>query len=68
MNRARLREHAADILAGLSPHFRSSYYLRFHHHRAYREISDHLKIFEPLARKRVYQVRQFLKELLGERR
>ncbi|WP_420337797.1 RNA polymerase sigma factor [Roseibium sp.] len=68
LNRARLRAHEADILAGLAPHFRPYYFLRFHHHRTYREIADHLKISEPLARKRVYQVRQFLKELLGERR
>lgn len=54
--------HESKILTLLNPRFRSYYYLRYRHKRTYREIADRLKHSEPLARKRIQRVREFIKD------
>ena len=54
--------HEGEILTLLNPQFRSYYYLRYRHKRTYREIANRLKHSEPLARKRVQRLREFIKD------
>lgn len=53
--------HEGEILTLLNPRFRSYYYLRYRHKRTYREVADRLNHSEPLARKRIQHLREFIK-------
>lgn len=62
-----IHRHEDAILALLNPQFRSYYDLRYRHQRSYRQIAEYLNISEPLARKRVWRVREFIKDYFEQK-